>query len=189
MIHVPPGLLFGGAFTLLAALALATPGGRAQSLTLDALAGDPKMTPKRLAQAVSKFAYEFHTRVQSPEAFLERRAGDCDDFAVLAAVVLKQRQFHTRLVHVRMVGRVAHAVCYVQEARGYLDYNNRSYLLKLTGSKPQLREIADKVADSFKANWTSVSEFTYDMVSEEKAILCTVVKTERPELDPDHPNE
>lgn len=189
MISSPPGLLSRGVVAVLSALVLTTRGSPAASLTLETLAGDPQMSPKRLAQAVSDFTHEFHAQVQPPEVFLEKRAGDCDDFAVLADVVLKQRQFHTRLVHVRMVGRVAHAVCYVQESRAYLDYNNRRYLFKLTSSKPRLREIAEKVADSFEANWTSVSEFSYDAASEQKAILSTVVKTDRPELDPDHANE
>lgn len=189
MISSPASVLSRGVGAVLAALVLTTRGSPAASLTLETLVGDVQMSPKRLVQAVSDFAYEFHAMVQPPDVFLEKRAGDCDDFAVLADVVLKQRQFHTRLVHVRMVGRVAHAVCYVQESQAYLDYNNRRYLFKLTSCKPRLRDIAEKVADSFEANWTSVSEFLYDSASEEKAILITVLKTDRPEMDPDHTNE
>ena len=174
---------------LLASLLLANQGASPKSVTVEDLVYAAEMNPNRLAQAVSNFAYEFHAQLQPPEVFLEKRAGDCDDFAVLADVVLKQHQFHTRLIHVRMAGGISHAVCYVQESRAYLDYNNRRYFFKLTGSKPRLREIAEKVAASFEGNWTTVSEFTYDAASEQKAILYTVVKTESPERDPDHGNQ
>lgn len=147
------------------------------------------MTPRRFALAIADFSYEFSARLQAPDEFLSRKAGDCDDYAVAADVILKLRDYHTRLVHVRMVGRVAHAVCYVEESQAYLDYNNRRYFFKLTGCKPRLREIADKVAASFEANWTSVSEFTYNPATEEKAIKWTVVKTSPESGDPDIPHE
>jgi hypothetical protein len=164
-------------------------GARAQVLSAAVMARNPKMTPKRFASEVADFSYEFQARVQPPDEFLSRKSGDCDDFAVAADVVLRLREYHTRLVHVRMVGRVAHAVCYVDESKAYLDYNNRRYFFKLTGCKPRLREIAEKVADSFEANWTSVSEFTYNTKTEEKSIKWTVVKTAPETGDPDAPHE
>jgi hypothetical protein len=86
---------------------------------------------------------------------------------------------------VRLVGRVAHAVCYVTENRAYLDYNNRIYFSTLERSGPSIREIATKAADSLQANWTSASEFTYDYKEDRKHFLATVVKTEPPSNDPD----
>jgi hypothetical protein len=84
-----------------------------------------------------------------------------------------------------MVGRVAHAVCYIVEDRAYLDYNNRRYSFNLQRSGPSIREIASKVARSLESNWTSATEFTYDYKTEVKNALFTVVKTEPPGNDPD----
>jgi hypothetical protein len=182
--------VFRTSLIFVAALATSlTPLARTETLCVSMLARDPKMNPKRFAAAVADFTYEFHEQLQAPDEFLSRGAGDCDDFAVAADLVLRMRDFHTRLVHVRMVGRVAHAVCYVEESQAYLDYNNRRYFFKLTGSKPRLREIAEKVAASFEANWTSVSEFTYDVVRDEKKLAVTVVKTAPESGDPDFRHE
>jgi len=157
----------------------------ARGLTLEELLTDPELTPSRFAAAFESFAYEYRPEVLDAEEFLAAARGDCDDYAILADFVLRQHGFGTRLVHVRMIGRVAHAVCYVVENRAYLDYNNRIYFFKLERSDPGLREIATKVARGFEANWTSVSEFTYDYSTHEKTIGVTVVKTDPPELDPD----
>lgn len=169
-----------------AAVALAGLVSVAAGLTLDDLLKDPKLTPQRFADYFEDFAFEFGAPVQTPDEFLTARSGDCDDYAVLADYVLRQRRFHTRLVHVRVVGRVAHAVCYVTEDRAYLDYNNRRYFFTLTRCGRTLRQIAEKVADSLEANWTSASEFTYDYAQSRKHFGATVVKTDSPASDPDH---
>ena len=152
------------------------------------LVNDPKMTPKRFAKAFSDFKFELHpeTDVQSPDTFLETRCGDCIDYAVLADHVLKRRGYETRLIRVEMVGRtIGHAVCYVTESRAYLDYNNREYFMKLERCGRTVREIAAKVADSFDANWTLASEFTYSYREDVKRAVYTVVKTDPPASDPD----
>jgi len=156
------------------------------ALTLPDLLNDPQMSPKRFAAYFEDFAYEFAAPVQSPDEFLQARSGDCDDYAVLADYVLHQRNYATRLIHVRVVGKVAHAVCYVMQNRAYLDYNNRRYFFTLTRSGPTIREIAEKVADSLEANWTSASEFTFDYQQNRKYFGATVVKTDSPAADPDH---
>lgn len=158
---------------------------RLDAVTLGELLTDPKMTPKKFAGYFEDFVYEFSPEVQPPGSFLQRRRGDCDDYAILADYVLKRAGLGTRLVHVRMVGRVAHAVCYVVQNRAYLDFNNRKYALNLQRSGSTLREIAIKVADSLEANWTSVSEFTYDYKQDRKSFGSTVVKTESPSQDAD----
>ena len=155
------------------------------ALTLAELIGDPALNPKRFAAHFESFEYEFHPEVKPPDLFLAERRGDCDDYAILADYVLKPRGFATRAVHIRLVGRVAHAVCYVAESKAYLDYNNRKYFLNLQRSGATLREIATKVADSFEANWTSASEFTYDYDTYKKTFGRTVVKTEPRSKDPD----
>ena len=155
------------------------------ALTLDDLLTDPQMNPKRFASYFENFEYEYHDEVQAPDVFLGDRRGDCDDYAVLADYVLKRKNVGTRVLHIRLVGRIAHAVCYVTESKAYLDYNNRKYVINLQRSGQTLREIATKVADSFEANWTSVSEFSYDYETSRKTFGRTVVKTEPRAKDAD----
>jgi len=159
--------------------------GNLPAVTLPELLRDPKMNPKRFASLFEDFAYEYSPVVQPAERFLQARSGDCDDYAVLADHVLREKSFSPRLIHVRMVGRVAHAVCYVTENRAYLDYNNRRVFFTLTRSGSSLREIATKVADSLEANWTSASEFTFAYETNRKQFTLTVVKTDDPASDPD----
>jgi len=160
-------------------------GAGASDVTLEKLVSDPKLTPKRFANQFESFDYEYHVHVQAADKFLAARSGDCDDYAVLADHVLKQKGYRTRLIHVRMVGMYAHAVCYVAENKAYLDYNNRHYTVNLEKSGATLREIAEKVAESAEANWTSVTEFTYSYAEDRKTMGITVVKTEPPANDPD----
>ena len=166
-------------------LAVALACGRLEALTLGALLGEAQLTPKRFAAHFETFEYEFHPEVQPPEVFLSSRAGDCDDYAILADYVLKKRNFGTKLVRVALVGRVAHDVCYVIESKGYLDYNNRKYASTIEGSGRRLRQIAKEVANSFEANWTTASEYTYDYGTEKKTLGLTVVKTDPAARDPD----
>jgi hypothetical protein len=167
------------------ALAVALTCGRLDALTLIDLVGDAKLTPKRFAAQFESFEYVFHPEVQPAEVFLENRAGDCDDYAILADYVLRKKNYGTRLVRVALVGRVAHDVCYVIESKGYLDYNNRKYAANVEGAGRRLRQIAKQVADSFEANWTSASEYTFDYNTAKKSIGMTVVKTAPAARDPD----
>lgn len=147
------------------------------AVTLDQMLTNPKLNAKKFANYFGDFAFEFSADVQSPAAFLSRERGDCDDYAVLADFVLKQHGLATRLVHVRLAGRVAHAVCYVAENRAYLDYNNRKYFLTLARSSEDLRDIATRVAGSLSANWTTASEFTYSYVTHRKIMTATIAQT------------
>lgn len=142
------------------------------------------MNPKKFANKFEDFRFELHKEVQPAERFLQRRAGDCDDYAVLADFVLPARGYETRLIHIRLAGMIAHAVCYVTEDKVYLDYNKRNVFFTLTKSDPSLRAIASKVADSLGTNWTSVSEFVYSYDHDYKTITATVVRTNDPALDP-----
>lgn len=165
--------------------ALATTG-LAEGPTLRELERDQKMSPKRFANYFEDFAYEYYPYVQSPEMFLRNRAGDCDDYAVLGDFILRRRGFHTRIIHISLVGSdIGHAVCYVDDDHLYLDYNNRKYFFNLTRCGHTLREIATKVARSFERNWTSASEYTYNYIEDKKRIKMTVVKTDDPSRDPD----
>lgn len=155
---------------------------RLPAASMEELLADPGMNPKRFASHFEDFAYEFHREIQPPNTFLRYKRGDCDDYAILADLVLKQKNFGTRLIQVRLAGQIDHAVCYVNEARAYLDYNNRAVFFTLARSGASLRTIATKVADSLEANWTSAFEFEY--TSGKKELVATVVKTAPPELDP-----
>ena len=149
----------------------------ARPLTLDELQKDSQLTPKSFAKKFRDFAFQEHVEVQDPDVFLVSRAGDCDDFAIVADMVLKPKGYDTRLVAVRMPGLIAHVVCYVAQEKGYLDYNNRAYASRIEHSGPTLRDIAARVAKSFSANWTSASEFTY-LGNSMKRLVATVAKTD-----------
>ncbi|WP_221029569.1 transglutaminase-like domain-containing protein [Actomonas aquatica] len=154
------------------------------AISLEELDGHPDLTPKSYASFFEDFEYRLFREVQPPDQFLLNRVGDCDDYAILADHLLPKHGYETRLIHVRLAGMVSHAVCYVTEERVYLDYNNRAVFFRLTKSKPSLRAIAQKVADSLNANWTSASEFVYTYVSDRKVITATVVRTADPADDP-----
>ncbi|MBI4326299.1 MAG: transglutaminase domain-containing protein [Chloroflexi bacterium] len=128
--------------------------------TLSDLRRDAQLTPQRFARYFADFSYKFHAEVQPAEAFLATQSGDCDDYATLAAEILREKGYTTRLIAVRMRTQ-AHVVCYVEETKSYLDYNNRSYLVRTVSSGGSIRDIARKVAKSFDAEWTSASEFTF----------------------------
>jgi hypothetical protein len=174
------------AAAILCALALS----QASAFTMQDLLSDAKMTPKRFANRFEDFDFEYHAEVQPPEQFLARQRGDCDDYAILADFILKQKKYETMLVRIVLVGTNAdaHDICYVAQVKAYLDYNNRAYVKNLQRSGPRLREIAEKVADSFDANWTSASAYTYNYDEDIKHMKLVVVKTDPPSEDPDAGN-
>jgi hypothetical protein len=145
------------------------------AVTLEELRSDPDLTPKRLMSKFSRFKFELHGAVQPPEVFLATERGDCDDFATLAAMVLREKGFSTKLITIRMPG-ITHVVCYVAEVGSYLDYNNRIYMRSLVKAKPDIHDIADKVAKSFDSGWTTASEFIY--TNQVKVLVSTVAHAE-----------
>ena len=132
----------------------------AERVTLSDIENDPKLTPQRFARYFSDFEYQYGERILEPEEFLAARKGDCDDYATLAFALLNSKGFHAHLVIVRMPG-LNHVVCYVDEIKGYLDYNLRGYSKRTSSCKRSLRKIADDVADTFAASWSSASEFSF----------------------------
>jgi hypothetical protein len=142
-----------------AALVILVSGERAGAVTLAELRADPNLTPERLIAHFADFKFELSRQVRQPEAFLASRCGDCDDFATLAADLLREKGYATRLVVVYMAHDV-HVVCYVAESNGYLDYNRRKDAAPLVKCKGDLAAIAGSVAQSFRASWRSASEFT-----------------------------
>jgi hypothetical protein len=145
-------------------------------LTMDDLRNDPDLTPKKLMARVSRFKFKLQAEVQCPEKFLAAETGDCDDFAVMAAQVLREKGFNPRLFAVRMPG-LTHVVCYVGETGSYMDYNNRMYTKSLVKCKPAINDIADHVAKSFDSSWTTASEFIY--TNRVKILVATVARAEK----------
>jgi hypothetical protein len=119
------------------------------------------LTPEKLLHYFATFDFELGTRVQSPETFLERRRGDCDDFATLASTVLTERGYSTKLIAIMMDGQT-HVVCYVKEARGFLDFNHRADVHPVIQSDDSLNDIAAKVASYFRNPWLLASEIRYE---------------------------
>jgi hypothetical protein len=147
-----------------------------RGLTLEDLRKEANLTPKKFASYFSGFKYEYNEEVQPPEQFLATRTGDCDDYATLAALVLGEKGYHPHLVTVRMPGLV-HVICYIEETKGYLDFNARDYLIHIVSCKSGLADIARQVARSFDANWTTASEFLFEEGL--KQMLQTTVETSR----------
>jgi hypothetical protein len=144
----------------LAILLFLAPACLARTVTLAELRADPKLTPERLMTYFADFKFELGHQVRQPETFLANRSGDCDDFATLAADLLREKGYSTRLVVVFMPQDV-HVVCYVAESHSYLDYNRRKQAAPLVACKNDLAAIAASVADYFRSPWRSASEFTF----------------------------
>lgn len=157
-----------------------------RAVTLNELLTTSPMTPRHFANYFEDFEFVLFEQVQDPEVFLSTQRGNCQDYAILGDYVLGRRGYETHLVHVRMVGQIAHDVCYVTQSDAFLDYNLRSYYRNLERSGPTVREIASRVAEMFKSNWTSASEFTYTYDEGVKHMTFTVVKTDLPSDDPDY---
>jgi len=65
-------------------------------------------------------------------------------------------------------------VCYIEETKSYLDYNNRSKRPGTVNSGSKISEIARSVAGSYAAKWTSASEFTFENGA--KRLVQTVIE-------------
>lgn len=130
------------------------------ALTLEELQHDATLTPERLAARFANFKFELRPEVQPARQFLARGAGDCDDFATLAADVLRAKGYTPHLIEIRMPGYL-HAVCYIEETRSYLDFNVRAASRPAVPCNGSLTDIARKVARSFNTEWTAVSEFSW----------------------------
>jgi hypothetical protein len=151
-------------------------GSSLHAVTLEQLEETPDLCPERFAHFFSTFEFRFHDAVQSPETFLSTRSGDCDDYAILAARVLKKRGYTPHLIAVRMP-KLVHVVCYISETGSYLDYNLRADALGTVRCGPAMSEIATRVAQSYGTQWSSASEFTVEAGA--KRLVQTVLGGER----------
>ena len=133
-------------------------GATAHAGALSALAGQADLTPEKLIRSFAEFTFELSAQPQDAETFLQRRRGDCDDFAILASRLLTERGYQTKLVAV-MMAQETHVVCYVKEAGGFLDFNHRADAHPIMASDGSLEDVAEKVAHDFRARWQMASEF------------------------------
>jgi hypothetical protein len=128
------------------------------ALTIEELRNDANLTPERFMAHFRNFKFELSEKLQSPEVFLATQTGDCDDFASLAAEILREKKYTTRLIVVFMDGQT-HVICYVKEIKGYLDYNHRQSSVAVQTTDGNLEDMADQVARYFKSRWRCVSEY------------------------------
>jgi hypothetical protein len=127
---------------------------------LNDLLDQKDLTPEGLARVMSDFSFELAPQLQEPGTFLQRKRGDCADFANLASTVLTHHGYTTKLVVVMMY-KQTHVVCYVKEAGGFLDYNHRADAHPVIPSDGSLEDIAGKVAGDFRSHWRMASAFRY----------------------------
>ena len=127
---------------------------------VDDLKAQKDLTPDSFIRHFADFTYELGDQVQEPESFLERKRGDCDDFAKLASDVLTQRGYKTKVVVV-MMEKETHVVCYVAEAHGFLDFNFRAAAKPIIESDGSLEHVAQKVSAYFRSKWHMASEVRY----------------------------
>jgi hypothetical protein len=145
----------------------------AAALSVEDLRKEKDLTPPRFASYFRGFSFSFRKDVQRADAFLSTKKGDCDDYSILAAAILREKGYTPRLISIRMPG-VTHVVCYIEETQSYLDYNFRGYTVAIGSSDNVLEKIANNVARSYAASWSSASEFTY--ASGVKRLVQTVVE-------------
>jgi len=131
-----------------------------QAVTLKQLREESNLTPERLISYFRDFKFQLGERVQPPEIFLAAQSGDCDDFASLAADILREKKYTTRLIAVFMDGQT-HVICYIEEIKGYLDYNHRQDRNGVQATTGDLEDMADQVAAYFRSPWRCVGEITY----------------------------
>jgi hypothetical protein len=146
--------------TLGVVLCLTTFGPSLCGVTLADLRNDPHLTPSRFARYFSNFKFHAHAEIQTPESFLATESGDCGDYARLAADILREKGYTTKLVVICMPA-AAHAVCYVAETHCYLDYNNRGFLFRTVSVGGSPASIACKVSRSFESDWVWVTEYSF----------------------------
>ena len=131
-----------------------------RAATLSGFVNQKDLTPSKLARAIADFTFELAPQVQDPDAFLQRKRGDCADFANLASIVLAQHGYSTQLIVV-MMDQQTHVVCYVKEAGGFLDYNHRADEFPVVLSDGSLEDVARHVAGDFRSGWRMASAFRY----------------------------
>lgn len=84
---------------------------------------------------------------QNPEEFLQRGAGDCEDYALLAREILKRSDIPAFVFSLYGGSGYAHTVCVFTDRQGY-SVLNQDQLIRLNART--LKEVADRL----HAQWT-----------------------------------
>lgn len=145
-----------------------------RALSMNELRQMKDLTPEKFERLFSTFAYKFHPEVQPHDVFLATQSGDCDDFATVAAEILGDHGYTPRMIAIRMHGET-HVVCYINEVRGYLDYNTRKDEFPVVPCSPDIDAIATKVAEGFRRDWVATYEFTYDPQEDVKHLVNNII--------------
>lgn len=119
------------------------------------------LNPSDFGRLFARFRYEFGAEVRPAEIFLRTGAGDCDDFAVLAAGVFREQGARAVLYSIRLPGET-HVICHLPDAGGYLDFNRRADPDPFARCASDPVEIAASVAGDFGRPWLSISEFVFE---------------------------
>ena len=90
---------------------------------------------------------------QTPEEFLDRRAGDCEDYALLAKAALQRLGFEAFVFSLYGEDGYAHTVCVFLEQGRYHVFNQDRLLRLSAGS---LREVAAQLHPHW--TWGAVAE-------------------------------
>jgi hypothetical protein len=146
----------------------------AHAVSVQELEKLPSLTPQNFANYFADFEFKFHEEVQDYNTFLSTKSGDCDDYGTVASEVLGHFGYTPRLIAIRMKGET-HVVCYINEAKGYLDYNCRKDAEKIVPCSPKITEIAKSVAKSFDRDWVATYEFTYSSGEHVKRLVNQIV--------------
>jgi hypothetical protein len=162
---------FFGTLSLLGLIAFSL---NCRGVTMEELRSERGLTPLQFAHYFANFEFKFHPEVQPHNQFLRTRSGDCDDYATVAADALARHGWTPRMIAIRMKG-ATHVVCYIQELRGYLDYNMRKEQNPLVPCDPEITAIATSVAKSFGRNWVATYEFTYDEHQDMKRLVNRII--------------
>ena len=145
-----------------------------RGLSMKELNEIPDLTPEKFARYFADFEYQFHAEVQDEADFLSSQSGDCDDYATVAAEILKKNGYTTQLIAVRMKGET-HVVCYINETKSYLDYNARKEANPTVSCENSITEIAIRVARSFDRAWIATYEFTYNPIERVKRLVQRII--------------
>lgn len=155
-----------------------------QARSLADLKAEKELTPDSLIRQFADFTFELGETIQEPEQFLQRKRGDCDDFARLAALLLAERGYKPRIVAVAMEGET-HVVCYVPEVKGFLDFNHRADAKPVISCAGTLESVAEIVSAEFRSKWRMVSEVRFE--NTKRIFVETVLYYPQPVTQPNSP--
>ena len=140
---------------LLALLPLATLGASAPMPSLGQLA-ERYRTPQAVATFLShEFTYQTDEALfgtlehwQQPEEFLARRAGDCEDYALLARELLRRNWIQAEVLSVVKADGTGHTVCVFRDVHGRYQIIDEGRLYQVSAAS--LKDVASKLCPDWR---------------------------------------